>query len=274
MASNLAAVGLAVASEEELNKLIQTMSHDFKLLGSAAGIDVWRWEDPSGARLVVSTMGDAIRAFTPSFAARPGARLSAVQAVNDDVSSAQVMATEDEQATALTLELEQRDLVRGARVAGEASLVAFANELTMHADAEAFAASPASLLDAGGAQSEPPAHFVEQGWTWPPRMGPESFISYGVFEEGDSATAFARLHGTVIASDLRTNALTGQRFVVARVRSTGFEADLCMSAAEHPEIPAPGSVIGGTVFMVGCLDAWVVESLEGLVVPGTDSHTH
>jgi hypothetical protein len=274
MASNLAAVGLAVSSEEELNKLIQSMSHDFKLLGSAAGIDVWRWEDPSGARLVVSTMGDAIRAFTPSFAGSPGARLTAVQSVNDDVSRADVVDESGELLTALALEIEQRDLVRGARVTGNASLVAFASEISLHADADAFAASPESLLDAAGAQSEPPPHFLEQGCTWPPRMGSESFISYGVFEHPETATAFARLHGTVVSTDVRTNSLTGQRFVVAHVRSSGFEADLCMSAAEHPDVPAPGSVVGGTVFMVASMDVWSVDSLAGSIeVPGAGSHT-
>jgi hypothetical protein len=274
MASNLGAVGLAVATEQELNKLIQSMSHDFKLLGRAAGIDIWRWEDPSGARLVVSTMGDAIRAFTPSLAGVAGARLTAVEAVNDDVSRAEVVDDAGDQLTALTLELEQRDLVRGARVSGEASLIALASEVTLHADAEAFAASPASLLDASGADSEPPVHFIEQGWTWPPRMGPESFISYGAFEPPESATAFARLHGTVVAADMRTNSLTGQRFVVARVRSSGFEADLCMSAAQHPDVPAPGAVVGGTVFMVASMDSWAADSFASIEVPGAGSHTH
>ncbi|MEO6349032.1 MAG: hypothetical protein ABIP53_00055 [Candidatus Limnocylindrales bacterium] len=271
MASNLAAVGLAVESEGDLNRMIQSMSHDFKLLGRAAGIDIWRWQDPSGARLIVSTQEDAIRAFTPSFAGTPGARLAAVEAVNDDVSRADVIDDTDHQPTALTLELEQRDLVRGARVKGEAALVALASEITIHSDAEAFAASSASLLDAEGATSQPPAHFVEKGWAWPPRMGPESFISYGVFEQPDVATAFARLHGTVVTADLRTNSLTGQRFIAARVRSSGFEADLCMSAREHAIVPGPGAVVGGTVFMVGSIDAWTVHSI---VILGATSHTH
>jgi hypothetical protein len=81
-------------------------------------------------------------------------------------------------------------------------------------------------------------------------MAAESFISYGVFNDGDSAQAYARLNGVVLTADVRTVTATGQRFVASRVRSAGFQADVCLPADERTVAPPPGSVIDGTVFLV------------------------
>ncbi len=35
----------------------------------------------------------------------------------------------------------------------------------------------------------------------------------------------------------------------AAVRTVGFETDLCLAASEHPGLPAPGSIISGTVVL-------------------------
>src|SRR5207245_5963287 len=48
---------------------------------------------------------------------------------------------------------------------------------------------------AGGAA---PPHYRERGWTWPPRLGAESFISYGAFGDPAQAQPRARLFGTVL----------------------------------------------------------------------------
>jgi hypothetical protein len=84
-------------------------------------------------------------------------------------------------------------------------------EVSIFENEAAFEASPSSLLSEGGADQPPPAHYVERGWRWPPRVGPESFISCGVFGTEGPRKPSARLAG----------------------------------------VPAVGSILHGTVYLVG-----------------------
>jgi hypothetical protein len=55
--------------------------------------------------------------------------------------------------------------------------------VSVYRDADAFAASTASLVGPQDADhTEPPAHYAERGWAWPPQMAPQAFISHGVGE--------------------------------------------------------------------------------------------
>ncbi len=92
-------------------------------------------------------------------------------------------------------------------------------------------------------RSGTPPHYRERGWSWPPRLAAESFISYGVFADPAQARPRARLSGTVLKAGHHVCALTGQPFTVAAVRTAGFEADLCLAGSEHPGLPAPGNII-------------------------------
>lgn len=100
-----------------------------------------------------------------------------------------------------------------------------------------------------------PPHYAERGWSSPPRLASESFISYGVFGDPGQARAHARLSGTVLNAWRSICTLTGQLFTIAAVRTVGFEADLCLAGSEHPSVPAPGNIISGTVFLVATVDA-------------------
>ncbi|GHJ48127.1 hypothetical protein Cs7R123_54690 [Catellatospora sp. TT07R-123] len=255
MASNFECVGLAVGDRAELAELVSRALAGAEPVGHVGGIDVCVWQDPSGVRLVFSLKNGKILDFVPSFAGTEGARLSAVRPANDEVAIANVVDGDGEMMTMLAVELEQRRLLTGAgrSVSGPASVIAFGQDVSVHADEDAFAASDASLLDPDDAGTEPPADHSEQGLPWPPRMGPESFISYGVFGPAEQAQALARLHGTVLDAQRRTVAATGQSFVVARVRTVGFETDLCLPDLPDAELPQPGNVIGGHVFLVASL---------------------
>ena len=150
----------------------------------------------------------------------------------------------------MTFTAEQyRELrAHGAPVSGPARITALGVDVRIYPDADAFAASPGSQLGTSGDSGEdPPPHYREHGWTWPPRLGAESFISYGVFDPPDQARPHARLSGTVLRAGPRVCALTGQPFTVATVSTAGFAADVCLAASEHPDPPAPGSIISGTV---------------------------
>jgi hypothetical protein len=226
---------------------------DARHLGAVDGVTVLRWQDPSGARLVLAVRDRTVLDLLPSFAGEPGARLGRVGAANEAVAIADVVGEDGEQATVIAVELEQRRFltVAAGPVTGMASVVGLAVDVTVHAGADAFAASDASLLSPdGGEPGEPPAHVLERGLPWPPRMAAESLISYGVFGPAEQAEAYARLNGTVLRAERRTVAATGGRFVVARVRTAGLDLDLCLPT---PVVPEPGAIIAGTVFLVASL---------------------
>ena len=259
MASNLACVGLAADTNEEFARMLDRMEPAMTSVGRDGPLEAFRWQDQSGARVVITVRSGSVEGFMPSFAGTAVTQLGGVRRISNDVSNAGVFDDHGEQLTALTLELEQRALLAQLVVSGPARLVALAADVAVHATEEDFARSPASLLDPNADQSsEPPPHFVANGWPWPPRLGAASFISFGAFEPGEGATAHARLNGVVKHADRRVNQLTGQEFVVARVASV-FDADVCLAVDEHRDVPPVGSVIGGTVFMVGSLDAWKVD---------------
>lgn len=248
--SNLECVGLDL-ERDAFEALVGRALSDAELLGEADGVAVRRWTDPSGARMTIGTRGREVVGFVPSYAGAPGAVLRGVRAVNDDVIVADVLDDDGEQVTMLAAALEEAYLLAapGATADGRAGIVALGVDVAVHADEEAFAASDASLLsDPGEDPGDPPPHVVEHGWPWPPRMGTESFISYGVFGDPDNAEAYARLHGTVLSASRRTVVATGRQFTAARVRTAGFEADLCLPAGLPS--PVPGNVVGGTVYLV------------------------
>jgi hypothetical protein len=259
MASNLDCVGLGVTNREDLERLVNGALAEAELLAEVDGAMVLRWQDPSGARMVINVRDRDVLDLVPSYAGHPGAHLANVRAVNEEVAVADVVDEDGEQLTVLAVELEQRRLLALATgpVGGPACVVALGVDVTVHADADAFAASDASLLVEAGADDppagDPPDHVVERGLSWPPRMAAESVISYGVFGAQD-ARAYARLHGTVLHAQRHTVAATGQSFVAARVRTTGFEVDLCLPATEVTSAVQPGNVVGGTVFLVASLD--------------------
>ena len=246
-------MGLAVADNDAFGRLINTAIGEAELIGSRDDWSVYRWQDPSGVRLVMSTRGNVIVDVLPSLAASPAARLADVRMVNEDVAFADVLDADGEVATRLAAEVEQRRLLPDGPVAGPASIVALGVEVTVHDSAEAFAASDASLLGGVHVGSGPPPHFVENGRPWPPRVAAESFISYGVFDPGEAAEAYARISGSVVSAESRVVAATGQRFVAAHVRCVGFDVDVCLPADNDTAPPAAGAVVAGTVFLVASL---------------------
>ena len=252
MASNLGCVGLGVDNQEDFSRLVGKALPDSVSLGMVDGIDVRRWEDPSGSRLVLGLQGKDVADLLPSFAAPVGANLAGVRPLTGEVAIADVVDDDGETLTRMAFELEERRFLIADELGwqGPASVVALGVGVTLHEDEEAFSSSPASLLDGEKEGSEPPPHYVERGLKWPPRMGPESIISFGVFGTPD---AHARLHGTVISSQRRTVVLTGQEIVVSLVQSVGFTASMCSPADDLPWLPSPGNILGGSVFLVGSI---------------------
>jgi hypothetical protein len=246
--TKFACVGLAVADSHELGHLVYLIGPSAELTGEFNGIRVMRWQDPSGASLVLGCRenGDVVD-LLPTYAAKAGGILADCRLISESVALAAVVDQDGEQLTAMAFEPEQYWQIKtlGEPAAGHARITALGVSVHVHADANAYAASPDSLFD----PSADPADGV--------RMGAGSFISYGAFAEAGFAapTAYARLAGTVLSASHRKCALTGQGFSVATVLSAGFAADVCLSDDEHPVTPAPGNIISGTVFLTAAFEA-------------------
>jgi hypothetical protein len=256
--SALACVGLTVSDETELGWLVTSTHRAVRETGVFDGVHVGRWQDDSGAALILGWRSGELLDFIPAYTAISGGLLSDCHLINESVASAAVVDAGGHQLTAMTFEAEQYRQLRalGHPVSGPARITALGIDVQIHPDADAFAASPGSHLDpSADPQQEPPPHYREKGWTWPPRLAAESFISYGVFADPAQARPHARLSGTVLHAGRHICALTGQPFTVAAVRTTGFEADVCLAGSEHPALPAPGSIISGTVVLSAAIHA-------------------
>jgi hypothetical protein len=118
MASNLACVGLAISSNEELQELVSRVLPLSARVGEQNGIVVRRWQDESGARLVFGLRAGAVVEFLPSLAALPGAILGPIVTLNDEVSSAAILDDQGEQLTSAAFELEERGLLNETLRAG------------------------------------------------------------------------------------------------------------------------------------------------------------
>lgn len=229
MASNLSCVGLGVQGRDDLAQLLMDVVPRSVSLGIVDGIEVRGWEDPGGARLILDLQGGKLLSLLPSFAAPAGAQLAGLKPLSDEVAVADVIDGESETVTRMALGVEeQRFLPRhGDGWHGQAAIVALGNDVDLHENEEAFAASPASMVD---------------------RMAAESFISHGVFGE---PAAHATLHGTVLSSQRRVVAQTDQEVVQSLVQTAGFAVTVCTPADALPWQPEPGNVLGGSVFLVG-----------------------
>jgi hypothetical protein len=123
MASNMDCIGLGVEDRSGLNALIAEVLPKSVSLGVAEGIDVRRWEDPSGSRIVLGLRQQAIVDFLPSFAAPAEARLGEVHPVTEEIVVGDVIDEEGQMVTRLAFALEERRFLPSAVVLDGATSV-------------------------------------------------------------------------------------------------------------------------------------------------------
>jgi hypothetical protein len=253
MASNLACIGLAVNDDTEFDALISSVLPRASLLGEVDGVRVVRWEDQSGARLVLGLADGELKDLLPSFAAPAETWLDDISLVSDDVAAASVVDDPDHGFN-ITLELEERQLISASPPPAPslASIVAFGGDVAVHANAQAFHESTRSLLDPDADPDSEPPDDHPPDWSWPRRVGAESFLSWGAW--GEPPQAFARLAGTVTGAEVRTNTHTNQRFVAARLTiALAFNTTVCFPFADGDVCPQTGNIVEGDVLLVGSL---------------------
>ena len=232
-------------------------------IGSRAGTSIRRWQDASGARLTFAVRRRSVEDVVLSLDAEPGAILRDAKVVDRFTVRSDLVDEVGEQVTALVAAFDVGPLIEGS-YSGPAAMIALGERVTIHADAESFHATPDSRFGDADGEGD---HVVAHRSPTVPGFAAESFLSYGVFASvfgNGPPTPHAKLHGTVVAAVRRTNLTGGGSFVVARVRTAGFLADICLSAAEHP-VPAIGSIVGGDVYLVGTIPAWPRTAGPGIV---------
>ena len=120
-------------------------------------LELLRWQDASGARLVFGVANGDLIDFLPSFASTASVRLRDLRRANADVVVAAVVDDDGEQLTSLAFECEQMRLVpTGGVESALASLVLLGRQVSVHTDAASFGADPASLLDPDADPDAPP----------------------------------------------------------------------------------------------------------------------
>jgi hypothetical protein len=264
MSSNLGCLGLSVQDEQELGALIQAAMHGATLLARLPHSEVWRWQDPSGVRLVCEIDPDGgLLNLMPSYGGHPGATVANCVTYTYGLGRADIVDASGNVVTSAVFALEQQRLLERLQTpySSQASFVALGVEVSLHTDEDAFSTSDDSLLTPGD-PGEPPEGHLERGMMWPPRIASRSFTSFGTEVLPEQADAHGRLSGIVLGAERRTVGLSGQDFIVVRVRSAGFDLDLCMATSEHETVPAAGSVVAGTVYLAA--------SIDGLNPPSTN----
>ena len=253
--SNLRCLGLDTESQADLEALVRGVFPATVRVGESDGVVACRWTDDSGARLTLGIRDDTVADLVPSYDARPGVRVEGMSLLADEVVAADVVDADGELLTRMACELEQWRCLGDGAVTGTAAVTAFGIEVSVHADEAAYAASPDSLLTPGDVARPRPAGLrPEVGW--PMRTASESFVSYGLFSpEGSSEPhAYAQLSGVVLAGSTKLNTRSSDAFHVARVRSVLGELDVCVPVTNQPEMPVPGNVVAGLVYLVASID--------------------
>ncbi|WP_340682808.1 hypothetical protein LCL61_29655 [Amycolatopsis coloradensis] len=243
MASHFEAIGIGVTSQDEFGELVVSLIS----AGTARQIDKKTsehvWTDPSGARLVAQVRKGEIDFLLPCLAGTTTAvPVRDVRLVDAETAMLDLLdGVAGEMICPIAVELEDRAVLAnaGGRLeSGSLVLTALAEDVTVHADADAYAAS----------QDDDGLKFAA-----------DHFIPSGTFalEEPSpdwTPSAHALFAGEVVEAETPVNTVTGKVFHRIRVRTiAAIELDVAIAATELEQPPARGNIVTGTFFLTGRL---------------------
>ena len=139
MTSKLGCIGLAVDTGDQLDRLVAAVLPAADSLGRNGDLEVFRWQDPSGARLIIGIEDGERVDLLASFAGASGPVLAHLRPVAAEVTAADVVDRDGDQLARIAVELEQRRLLMAAPSApsGPATLVALGTDVTVREDPDA-----------------------------------------------------------------------------------------------------------------------------------------
>lgn len=247
MSSTLGCIGLAVEEIDRLDSLVERLVPDATVVARSGDLQARRWTDRSGASLTMTVRetgddGGVLVDIVPSYVATAsdddddGILVGSLTGYGETLAADLVDAT-GETVARIACDLAQ-SIVAEISEPLAAHLTALGLEITVHADATAYAASDASILGTPGPG------------TTPQRFATESLLAYGLFETADKAQPTAFLSGTVLTAQTHVNTETEQPFHTARLRTVGGIVTVCLAGAGHRDPPEPGNVISGICYLV------------------------
>ena len=150
MATHLACIGLGTDRQQAFQRLVAEADQAAQQEEVIGGVRVHRWEDGSGAAIVLGWRGGELISFMPAFAAMSELRLANCHPVREPVAVADVLDRDGTQVTALAAEVEQYQqlVAAGCPADGTARITAFGLSVKVHDDEDAFHAAPKQSNDA------------------------------------------------------------------------------------------------------------------------------
>ncbi|RSN52665.1 hypothetical protein DMH01_40960 [Amycolatopsis sp. WAC 04182] len=251
MASHFEAIGIGVTSEDEFRERVVSLIG----AGTARPIDKkiseHVWTDSSGARLVAQVRKGEIDFLLPCLAGTaPAVPVRDVRLVDDETAMLELLdGVAGEMICPIAVELEDRAVLAhsGGRLeSGSLVLAALAEDVTVHADAEAYAASQGDG----------------------PQFAADHFIPSGTFtlEEpspGWAPSAHALFAGEVVETESPVNTVTSKAFHRIRVRTiAAIELDVAIAATALEQPPARGNIVTGTFFLTGSLGLQPADAVQ------------
>ncbi|SEC47842.1 hypothetical protein SAMN04489729_1672 [Amycolatopsis lurida] len=251
VSSHFEAIGIGVTSEDEFRERVVSLIG----AGTARQIDKkiseHVWTDSSGARLVAQVRKGEIDFLLPCLAGTaPAVSVSGVRLVDDETAMLDLLDGDGEMVCPVAVELEDRAVLAqaGGRLeSGSLVLAALAEDITVHADADAYEAS----------QDEDGLKFAA-----------DHFIPSGTFaledpSPGWAPSAHALFAGEVVEVATPVNTVTGEAFHRIRVRTiAAIELDVAIATTDLERPPARGNIVTGTFFLTGSLGLQPADATE------------
>ncbi|MEV6908403.1 hypothetical protein [Amycolatopsis sp. NPDC051071] len=252
MSSHFEAIGIGIANQDEFGERVVSLISAGTARQIAAKISEHVWTDPSGARLVAQVRNGKIEFLLPCLASTtPAVPVRGVHLVDDETAMLELLDSVDgESVCPVAVELEDRAVLArsGGRLEnGSLVLAALAEDVTVHADAEAYFAS----------QVDDELKFAA-----------DHFIPSGTFSLAESSSdwtpsAHALFAGEVIEVEAPVNTVTGTAFHRLRVRTiAAIELDVAIAATDLEQPPARGNIVTGTFFLTGRLGLQPTDSAD------------
>ncbi|WP_410599473.1 hypothetical protein [Amycolatopsis sp. lyj-90] len=252
MSSHFEAIGIGVTGQDEFGEKVVSLIGAGTARQITTKISEHVWTDPSGARLVAQIRNREIEFLLPCLAGTTSAvPVRDVRLVDDETVMLELLdGVDGEMVCPVAVELEDRAVLAhsGGRLeSGSLVLAALAEEVTVHADAEAYFASQ----DDDG-----------------PKFAADFFIPSGTFSLAERSpnqtpSAHALFAGEVIEVATPVNTFTGKAFHRIRVRTIAkIELDVAIATTDLEHPPARGNIVTGTFFLTGSLGLEPTESAE------------
>jgi len=245
MTSNFSAIGLPIASEEEMYALVNRVGPLAEELTAPSGA-YFRWSDPSGAELWLQVNADnQLIGMNPHYAGRSAVRVGLTDRLPsvgpselDGAFHGWADPAGDEPDTGCypfvfdAPDYRLREALSLPAVT-EVQIAAFAHEIAAFETVAAYEASQTGDL----------------------KFGSQSFIPSGLFTLGGESTAppkaAALFAGALWAVDAKIRVLSGQAFYCALVETLGWADAVVISATLLSGVPAVGGVISGSFWLSG-----------------------